>query len=202
MTKIFTPPSSGTHYFALSGKGSRIRGHSYKFAGGYGNLKVWTTSFVNFDELTAPDEVPDLPGPDVFTRGFVMVNSPGTGTQGKISESGDVDWYAVWLDKPTSRITLEASAPRLGEPANDLAGKIQFSVHKRLDGLSGKSTTESHRIATATASPGSERVELTYTLPPKPTPGPGIYWIAVSATDGGTGNYSLKVANQGLFTLT
>ena len=133
----------------------------------------------------------DLPGPDVFTIGYVRPNTTGP-NGGEISGAGDVDWYAGWLSDATVRITLDGM-PGFGQPLNDLAGKIQFSVHKRNQSLGGKSTTENDRDATATASPGSQIVELTYT--PPSVPGPGIYWIAVSARDGATGRYKLAVNN-------
>ena len=104
--------------------------------------------------------------------------------EGSISEAGDVDWYAFWLDD-SSTIKLQGYLPE-GETSNDLSDKLRFSVHKL---FVNKARTEREADATANSGEGSQCATLTYTRPNGA--GPGIYWIAVSATDGGTGSYRL-----------
>ena len=182
-SRVFTPPDDGFYYLALT---SRFRSgvDSTSFPGVDGTLYAWS-EFQKGQGEDGPND--DLPGPNIFTTGYVT--NDGETVEGKISEAGDVDWYAVWLDNP-STITLQGYLPA-GETSNDLDGKLRVSVHRLfLD----KGHTQRQADATATAGAGSQRVTLTYSRPHRA--GPGIYWIAVSARDGGTGAYRLSNDNN------
>ena len=189
-TRVFTPPSDGDYYIAVSSKGYAIPPETTPrtFIGTYGKLHVWSDDQGPSDESDGGDLL-DPEENDLFTRGHVA--NDDRAASGRIASPGDADLFSVWFEQGTRyQVVLDGSAVR-DDPDGAIAGALRLDVQE----LHMKPPNEGHMgwtlhpfLAEGTAT-GSKCVALVYEA--RVT---GIHWLAVSAPGGGTGNYRLIVS--------
>ena len=189
-TRVFTPPSDGDYYIAVSSQGYAIPPETTPrtFIGTYGKLHVWSDDQGPSNEPDGGDLL-DPEENDLFTRGHAA--NDDRAASGRIASPGDADLLSVWFEQGTRyQVVLDGSAVR-DDPAGAIAGALRLDVQE----LHMKPPNEGHMgwtlhpfLAEGTAT-GSKCVALVYEA--KVT---GIHWLAVSAPGGGTGNYRLIVS--------
>ena len=193
-TRVFTPPSDGDYYVAVSSKGAVLdfiepfETTPDTFIGTYGKLHVWSDDQGPSDEPDGGDLL-DPEENDLFTRGHVA--NDDRAASGRIASPGDADLFSVWFEQGTRyQVVLDGSAVR-DDPDGAIAGALRLDVQE----LHMKPPNEGHMgwtlhpfLAEGTAT-GSKCVALVYEA--RVT---GIHWLAVSAPGGGTGNYRLIVS--------
>ena len=175
--RSFTPSADGVYQFAAKASGD-------DFGGSDAYLGVWSAVQSGYSEPTGED----LPDVNMFTKGYLPTD--GTTITGEIGHPGDVDWFAIWLNE-NERVRLRGYLPA-GETSNDLDGKLEIKTFR----YHNQSRTSTEQSSTGSARTASDKqcVDMSYGLDGRS--GTGIYWIAVSAHDGGTGHYELESSND------